>query len=119
VLVFDRSERRNRIDQKQRGMLGAVDGAANLGNAAGDPRRGFVVNDHHRLDAMLTIVGEAHADLFRLRAAAPIAGQELDVELEFLGEAFPQRGEMPGLHHQHFIAGRERIHDRRLPRARS
>jgi hypothetical protein len=33
------------------------------------------VNDHHRLDAMLTIVDEARADLFRLRTAAPIAGR--------------------------------------------
>jgi len=30
-----------------------------------------------------------------VRAAAPIAGREFDVELEFLGEAFPQRGKCP------------------------
>ena len=50
-------------------------------------------------------------------AVAPVAGHELDLQAEPLGQLVPQRGEMAGLEHQHPVAGRERVDERGLPGA--
>ena len=42
---------------------------------------------------------------------------QVDVEPELLGHRAPQRREVPGLGRDHLVAGRERVDDRRLPRA--
>ena len=52
-------------------------------------------------------------------AMAPIAGQEFDGEAQPLGELVPQRREVTGLGHQHAVARRQRVDERRLPRAGS
>ena len=56
-------------------------------------------------------------DLGRSCAVAPVAGHEVDDELQPLGELLPQRRELAGLGHQHAIAGRQRVDQRRFPRA--
>ena len=48
---------------------------------------------------------------------APVAGQELDLEPELRRHLLPQRREVAGLDHQHAVAGRQRVDQRRLPRA--
>ena len=53
----------------------------------------------------------------RIGAAAPVGGDELRLEAQLDGDVLPQRGEVPGLVHQHLVAGRQRIEQRRLPRA--
>ena len=54
---------------------------------------------------------------FDVGAAPPVGRQEIDVELEFLGNAEPQHRELAGLGHQHLVAGRQRIDDRGFPGA--
>src|SRR3982074_3294500 len=48
----------------------------------------------------------------------PVPGHEIDVQLEFLGNAEPQHRELPGLGHQHLVARRQRIDDRGFPPTR-
>ena len=55
-----------------------------MGDATG---RCLVVHDHHRLDAVLRVRGKPGFDLFQIGATAPIARNEIDVELEFLRDA--------------------------------
>ena len=75
------------------------------------------MHDHDRLDLVLAIGGKAGLDLLEVGAMAPVAGQKIDVELEFVGNPAPQHGKLPGLGHQHLVAGLQRIDDRRLPGA--
>ena len=53
----------------------------------------------------------------QIGATAPIARNEVDVELELLRDAAPQHGELAGLGHQHLVAGRQHVDDRGLPGA--
>ena len=55
-------------------------------------------------------------DLRRIDAVPPVAGHELDIEPEPARHLPPQRREMPGLEHQHPVARRQRVDQRRLPR---
>ena len=53
-------------------------------------------------------------------ASAPLRqsrGDELRLQAELDRHVLPQRGEVAGLVHQHLVAGRERVDERRLPRA--
>ena len=117
VLVFQRREAGDGIDHQQRRMLGAVERLANferMGDAAG---RGLVVHHHTALILCCAIGGELRLDLLDVGAAPPVGRQEIDVELEFLGDAAPQHRELAGLGHQHLVAGRQRIDDRGFPGA--
>ncbi len=49
-------------------------------------------------------------------AVAPVARQQLDLEPEAPRHLVPQAREMAGLGHQHAVARRERVDQRRLPR---
>ena len=80
MAVVDRGERRNRIDHEQRRMACPIDGGADIGDAAGDSGRGFVVHDAHRLDPVLAIPGELLGHLRRVHTMPPIARHELDIE---------------------------------------
>ena len=82
------------------------------------PGRGLVVHDHDRLDRVGLVGGKLGLELGRIGAAAPVAGNEIDLDAPAPGHVVPQRREMAGLDHQHLVAGRERVDDRRLPRAR-
>ena len=48
---------------------------------------------------------------------APVAAHELGLDAELVGHLLPQRGEVAGLPHQHEVARRQRVHQRRFPRA--
>ena len=53
-------------------------------------------------------------------ASAPLRQSEAmnsGSQAELGGHGLPQRGEVAGLVHQHLVAGRERVEQRRLPRA--
>ena len=53
--------------------------------------------------------------------SAPCASRLVDelqaLEAEALGHLLPQRGELAGLEHQHAVAGRQRVDERRFPGA--
>ena len=92
-----------------------VDRGADLRHAARHARRGLVVDDHHRADRRV-----AAQDLLRalgIGAVAPVARHPHDLEPEPLGHRPPQRREVAGLEREHAVAGRERVDERRLPRA--
>ena len=63
---------------------------------------------------MRAVVGEAGPDLRRIDAVAPVAGQQLHIEPEPAGHLAPQRREMAGLGHQHGVARRQRVDQRRF-----
>ena len=71
----------------------------------------------HRLDRVRAVGGERRLDQRGDRRRAPVAGNEVDDEAEPLGHLAPQRREVAGLEHQHAIAGRQRVDERRFPRA--
>ena len=50
-------------------------------------------------------------------ALAPVGADDLDLEAERLGELLEAQREVAGLDHQHEVAGREQVGDRRLPGA--
>ncbi len=110
-------EGRDGIDQQQRRMLGAVERAAHRDDVAGDAGRGLRVHQHHRLDGMRPVRGEAGLGLFRVDRMAPIAGDELDDEAEALSQHAPQRGELAGLEGEHAVTRRERVHQGGFPGA--
>ena len=61
---------------QQRGMPGAVDRGADLGDAAGRAGRGLVVDDHHGLDRVRAYPRASCASISGgIGAAAPVAGQ--------------------------------------------
>ncbi len=117
VFVFERSEAGDGVDHQQRRMIGAVEGFTDFERMRDAAGRGLVVHDHHGLDLVLAIGGELRLDLLDIGAAAPIGRQELDVELEFFGNAAPQHRELAGLGHQHLVARRQRVDDRGFPGA--
>ena len=72
---------------------------------------------HTALIAWSRSAREPRLDLRRVGAVAPVARHEVHDQPEPLGELLPQRREVAGLGHQHAIAGRQRVDERRLPRA--
>ncbi len=100
-------------------MAGAIDGIAHIRNPARDPGGRFVVHDAHRLDRVLRIRDESRLDGGGRNTMAPIPGQEFDGKAQPGGELVPQHGEVTGLGHEHAVARRQRVDERRLPRAGS
>lgn len=87
---------------------------AKFGDAAGDAGRGFVVHDHDGLYRVRRIGGEASVEIFRLSAAAPVAGDVVHVEPHFFGNALPDHRKVSGFEDQHAVAGRKRIDQSRF-----
>ena len=85
--------------------------------AAGDAGGGLVVDDHHGLDRVAGVGGEALLHGLRRDAVAPVAGHEVDLEAELAGHLLPQGGEVAGLEAEDAVTGRERVDERRLPGA--
>ncbi len=99
------------------GWLRRVDRAPHLVDAARAAGRGLVVDDADRLDAVRAILGERRADRLDIGAAPPIRVDEFGHEAELLRHLLPQAREPAGAAHQHGVARRERVGERRLPRA--
>ena len=75
------------------------------------------MHDRDGLDGAAAIVSELLFDDGRIDAVAPVAGNEIDLQAEPRGHVAPERGEVAGLEHQHRVAGRQRVDERRFPRA--
>src|SRR5258708_3636510 len=75
------------------------------------------MHDAYRLDALLAVGAQALLDRLRIGATAPVTRDEFDLQAEARGELLPQRREVAGLRHQHALARRERVYERRFPGA--
>ncbi len=117
VAVVDRAERGDGVDEEERRMSGLVDRAADRGDARGDAGRGLVVDDRDGLDLARLVLGEPGLDRVRVHAGAPVALDELGTQAETGRHLVPQGREPAGLEHQHPVAGRQRVDERRLPGA--
>ena len=98
-------------------MAGGVDRLADRLDRRQAAGRGLVVQHAHRLDLVRLVLAQMLLDLGRVGAGAPIAGDEFGLQPELLRHDLPQRRELAGLDHQHAIAGRQRVDQRRFPRA--
>src|SRR5687768_17481693 len=98
-------------------MLGRVDRFPDFRHARNHPGGGLVVHHAHRLDAFIGIGAQLLLDRVGIGAAPPVAGDEFHLEAELRRHLLPQRGEMAGLVHQHAVARRQRVDERRFPGA--
>ncbi len=67
------------------------------------------------LDLVRLVGGKPCLDLFEVGAMTPVARNEIDVELELVGDAVPQHRELAGLAHQDLVAGLQGVDDRGFP----
>jgi len=77
------------------------------------------VHDEKGFDAVAAVVGQALPQFARIHAAPPRSGDHFDVESEPARDLRPVLRKLADVERQHRVAGRERIHERRLPRAAS
>ena len=99
------------------GMIGFVDRLADLGDGRQAAGRGLIVQDADRLDLLGLVLAQARFDGRGIGAGAPVGGDELGLEADAFRHLLPQRGELAGLHHQHLVAGRQRVDQRGFPGA--
>jgi len=85
-------------------MTRGIDLLANVGNAADDAGGCLVVHDADSLDRVGAVIGELVEHDGRVRAMAPVAGDEIDVQPDAGRHVLPQRRKVAGLEHQHCIA---------------
>ena len=115
VPVIHRGERRDRIHDEERRMSGSIDRLADFRRMRDAARRGFVVQHRDRLDLAVFVLAQLRLDRFGVGAHAPIGLDEDRIEAELRRHVLPERSELPGLEHEHAVAGRQRIHERRFP----
>jgi hypothetical protein len=99
-------------------MAGAVDRGAIERDAR--RRRPSTSRCARRTPALIACAASARSFASMSPASAPwrqSPGRKSTAEAEALGQLAPQRREVAGLGHQHAIAGRERVDQRRFPRA--
>ena len=98
-------------------MSGLVHRAPDRRDVARDAGRRLVVDDGDGFDRLAAVSRQLLPDDGRIDAVPPVAGNEIDLQAEPHGHVAPERGELAGLDHQHRVAGRQRVDERRLPRA--
>ncbi len=99
-------------------MAAPVHRAPEIGDAADDTGRRFVVHDDDGFQLARRVVFQALLECFRRRAAAPRPRHVFDVEAEPFRDLSPRDMREPaGFENQNAIAWRERIHERRFGRA--
>ena len=103
----------------RRAVPRGIDLTTDVGDLVYDASRGLVVDDADRFDLMTLIVRELRVDNRRIDAVPPVARHELDLQAHARRHLFPERGEMAGLEHQDLRAWRQRVDERRFPRAGS
>ena len=98
-------------------MLRRVHRATHGSDVARHARGGFVMHDHHALDALRAIGAQDLADARFRRAFAPLDVDHLHLEPEALHHVDPQVAELPIARREHVIVGRKRVGERGFPRA--
>src|SRR5262249_4633827 len=107
----ERTNRRNAIDEKKRGMLGVIEGLAHAGDIGGNARRGFVMRGEDGLDLVVLILSEDIRILFERNARSPLFVAKFDFEAEALGHVDPEKRELSEAAHENLVADGERILD--------
>ena len=80
-----------------------------------DAGRRLVVDDGDGLDPVRRSAVSLLVHQRGIDAVTPVAGDEVDDQAEPLRHLRPERRELAGLEHQHGIAGRQRVDERRFP----
>src|SRR5258707_474848 len=96
-------------------MPGGVDRLANLRNRRQASGRGLVVQHANCFDLLVPVLAKRVLDRRGVVADAAVCLDELRVQSGFFRHGLPQRGKLPGFHHQHAVAGRERVDERGFP----
>src|SRR5271168_2749110 len=81
-------------------MPGSVDRRTDLRDAVGDPGRGFVVDDTHRLDLVRAVGSQLFLDHGGINPVPPVAWYKFDVEAKPHRHRSPQTRELTGFEHQ-------------------
>ena len=110
-------QRGHRIDHQQRRMAGGVDGGADGGDVVDHARGGIHLGHQHRLDGGAGIATQPRLQCRRIDGAPPVAAQCLDAKPDRARHLPPGGGETAALQHQHRIARRQHVDQRRLPGA--
>ena len=98
-------------------MLGGVDGAAHRAEVARHAGSGFVVDDQHALDLVLTVLGQDRLDAVHGRSLAPLHVDDVHPHPVPLRQVDPQVAELSVARREQTVAGRQRIDERRFPAA--
>ncbi len=115
VPVVDGPQRGDRVDQQKCGMLRRIDRSPHGQDVGRDACGGLVVDDGDGLDAMILVGLQPLRDAVGTNRRPPIAGYHDRFEAEPLGHLPPERRKPSGFGHQHGIARRQRVDERRLP----
>ena len=99
------------------GWPARVDRAPDLRQAAGDAGRRFVVDHQHRADAMVAVLAQPRLERCRIDAVPPVSRHDLHVESQPARDCGPSSGELSDVEGEHAIPGRQRVDERRFPRA--
>ena len=111
------AERGDGVDHQQRIVAGGAHRLADRLDVVDDARGGVDLRHQDRLDLALGVGLEPRLDRFRPHRAAEIAAQNLDLGAEHLGGLAPADGEAAAFQHQHLVAARQHIGQRRFPGA--
>jgi hypothetical protein len=98
-------------------MTGVVECAAHARHVAGDSRGGLVVGEEHRLDLMALVRGKRFLVPLDRGTFTPLGIEHEDVESQPLRHVDPEMAEHAEAGGEHLVAWRERVRERRLPRA--
>ncbi len=117
VAIIGGSQRRDRIDQIERRVLGAIDRLADLGDWREAAGCGLIVQDADRLDLVVLVIAQLGFDRCRVGADPPVGRNDFRNAGRISPPCFSMQGELPGLDDQHAVAGRERIDQGAFPGA--
>ncbi len=92
-----------------------VDGGPDRRDVIDDTRGGVDLDDEDRLDVPSRVGAQARLERRGIDGAAPVARQGLDREPEHVALLTPAAREAPALQHQHPVAPRQGVRQRRLP----
>ena len=111
------TERGDGVDHEQRVVAGGADRFADRLDVVDDARGGVDLRHQNGLDLALGVGLQPRFHRFRPHRAGEVARQHLDLGAQHLGRLAPTDGEAPAFEHQHLVAAREHVGQRRLPGA--
>ena len=86
---IDGSERRDRVDEQQGRVAGAVHCLTDFADSGCDPGGSFIVHDAHGFDFVFTIFAKLGFHDLRIHSTPPIVLCNMHVETEFGSDLAP------------------------------
>ena len=111
------AERSDGIDHEQRRVTGRLDRLADGFDVVDHARGGIDLDAKDRLDGVILVLPQPGFDLGRPHRAAPVALQHFDLDAHRGGGIAPADREPAALQHQHLVAARQHVAERRFPGA--